>query len=507
MKIRNSMLNIIFSMLGFLISIVLSFVLPRMFINSFGSEMNGLLSSVNQIFIYISLFEAGIGIATIQALYSPIVNQNREGINSILAATKKYYTKAGFYYLITLIIFSFSYTFFLNTTINKYIVAGIILLTGTGNVINFFAQGKFKVLLQAEGKSYIVTNILTIIQIVTSLSKIIMIYMGYGILAIQTAYFLLNIVQMLFFILYMKKNYTWLDFEVEPNYNAISQKKSVFVHQVSSLIFLNTDIIILTFVCGLKTVSIYTMYKLVITIITTILYNVVNSVIFAFGHIFSLDFKRYCRIIDIFDTYYIALGFSLFTITYLLLIPFMRIYTANIADINYIYPLLPAFFIIPELLNICRCGMLNTINIAGHFKKTQIRSIIESMINIILSLIFVKKFGIYGVLTGTTIALMYRTNDIILYTNKFILLRSPGKLYKKILVNILLMVSIIFVVNKCNIVFDSYVSLVIIAIAMSLTIIPLFLTISSIIQYDEFKIVKNKLLQLIIAYLGKYKRV
>ena len=66
---NRSIKNIVFGVLGQVITIVIGIVLPRMFIISYGSEVNGMLSSVNNIFTYIALLEAGIGTATVQALY------------------------------------------------------------------------------------------------------------------------------------------------------------------------------------------------------------------------------------------------------------------------------------------------------------------------------------------------------------------------------------------------------------------------------------------------------
>ena len=59
---------------------------------------------------------------------------------------------------------------------------------------------------------------------------------------------------------YIKRNYPWIELSVKPNFQSISQKSAVLVHQVSSLVFSHTDVLVLTFVCGLRTVSIYSMY-------------------------------------------------------------------------------------------------------------------------------------------------------------------------------------------------------------------------------------------------------
>ena len=80
--------------------------------------------------------------------------------------------------------------------------------------------------------------------------------------------------------------------------------------------------------------------------------------------------------------------------------------------------------------------MLNTINYAGHFKATSRYSLIESGINLSMSLIGVYFLGIYGVLLGTIAALAYRTNQIILYSNHKLLKRSAKKTYSIYVVNI-----------------------------------------------------------------------
>ncbi len=75
---------------------------------------------------------------------------------------------------------------------------------------------------------------------------------------------------------------------------------------------------------------------------------------------------------------------------------------------------------------------MNTISFAQHFRQTQWRSVLESGINLSVSICAVlllrgrtELSGIYGVLIGTIAALLYRSNDMILYANRRILHRSP----------------------------------------------------------------------------------
>ena len=92
---KKSINNVVYGVLGQVITIAIGLILPRLRIVSFGSEINGMLSSVQQIYSYLALLEAGVGTATLQALYGPIAKNEKSTVNEILAATHKFYKKTG----------------------------------------------------------------------------------------------------------------------------------------------------------------------------------------------------------------------------------------------------------------------------------------------------------------------------------------------------------------------------------------------------------------------------
>lgn len=491
MKSKRGLYNITLGILSQVIIIIIGLIIPRLFIVNLGSEANGLMSSISQIFIYVGLLEAGIGSVSIQALYKPIAKSDNEGVNKILSATAKYYRKAGIYYLICIGVLGVIYPFIIENSFSKFDIFLVIVFTGLSGAINFLFQGKYKIFLMAEGKNYIITNITTVLSVISSLIKVVLILQGFNIIVIQFCYFMVNLLQMIFFEVYIRKNYKWLDTNVSPDYKAISQKNSAFIHQISAMIFANTDIIVITLFCGLKVASVYSMYNLIVTYVSSILGNINSGIVFILGQKYHENKEEYLKLNDVYDTYYMAIAFAIYTITYILFLPFMRLYTKNIIDINYIDNLLPVLFIFIQLLNCGRMAANNSINVAGHFKKTQNRSIIEATINIVVSLVCVKMLGVYGVLMGTILALLYRVNDIILYSCKYILLRSPIKTYIRWIVNLVTMLIIVEIVNQFNIKIDSYIKLIVIGFILSVTIIPIYIYISSVLNIECFKYVKN----------------
>lgn len=435
---KRSVKNIFYSLSNQIILIILGLILPRLYLINYGSEINGLLNSANQFLVYISLFEAGIGAVTLQSLYKPVSLGDKKIINSILSATSHYYKKVSFLYFFALIILSSVYPFIAKSDINYAEVMIIVFFSGLPNFILFLCQGKYNLLLQAEGKNYINTNLNTIINILIGMSKIILIILGCNVVIVVIISFFIRMIQAVYIMFYIKRNYTWINLTVQPCFDAINQKNYSLIHQISGMIFQNTDILLLTFFCDLKVVSLYTMYKLIVTQIENFLRIISDGLNFALGQLFQTNTRKYKVVVDLFESYFSALGFSLLSVAMFLYIPFMELYTKNVSDINYIDKDLAILFIIVTVLTIIRIPMLNTINYAGHFKLTTPQSILETVINLVCSLFGVYFLGIYGVLIGTVIALIYRTNDVIIYANVRILKRKPWHTYKIYVINILL---------------------------------------------------------------------
>lgn len=489
MNARRSFYNIFFGMLSQIISIALGIIIPRLVLVSLGSESNGLLSSVNQALVYLSLLEAGIGTATLQALYKPVAEEDKSSINQIMAATNIYYKRVGLYYFIATLSLAIIYPIVVKSSLSYFTIFSVILLSGLSQVINFFFQGKYRILMQVEGKNYILTNLGTIINVFTSISKIILLLLGCDIIVLQLMYFIFSLLQMIYIMKYIKKNYKWLDLSVTPNYDAISQKNSVLIHQISGLIFQNTDVLILTVACGLKVVSVYSMYVMLFGMIGTTISTINSGVSFAMGQAYNTDKKKFNILYNAFETYNMSLTFSLYCVATIFIIPFLKLYTAGVTDINYFDKLLPYLFVATYLLSNGRSAAQRVIEYAGHFKLTQDRSIIESAINVVVSLVGVVKFGIYGVLLGTIAALLYRTNDMILYSSKRLLKRSPSKTYLKWGTNLVLYITFIIIFNKIllKITLDNYLILILSAGLVSIIVIFVFFVIGSLIDNESFK--------------------
>ena len=154
-KKRRIFYNLIIGLGGKILLMTLGFFVPKLYIENYGSEINGLLTSIAQVFTYLALLEAGIGTATTQALYEPVAKNDTDGINAIMSAASRFYKRTGTLYGIGVVIFAVVYPLVVPSSLNNMTVVLLIVLSGANGVLNYFFQAKYFSLLNAEGKAYV----------------------------------------------------------------------------------------------------------------------------------------------------------------------------------------------------------------------------------------------------------------------------------------------------------------------------------------------------------------
>jgi hypothetical protein len=248
-RIKN---NLISSLVYQIVLISLSFILPRLYLENFGSEVNGVLSTIKQIFIYMFLLEAGVGLATTQALYKRIGKKDYKSANEVLSATNSYYIRTGIIYLAIVLVIAVVYAYVIPTSIDSNVVFLIIILTALPALFSYFVQAKYRILMEVDGRKYVINNSETILQLASNIGKILVLLLTDSLILIQLVYCIMSLIQLAYLYFYAKRRYKWLDLKAQPDFEAISQKNSVLVHQLSGMVFNNTDVILISVLCDFK---------------------------------------------------------------------------------------------------------------------------------------------------------------------------------------------------------------------------------------------------------------
>lgn len=482
-KIRR---NIVSGIVYQVVLISISFILPRLYLENFGSAVNGVLSTIKQIFAYMCLLEAGVGLATTQALYKPTAQNDRKKISSILSATSRYYFKTGLVYAAAVLIIAAVYSFAVPTGINSAVVFTIVILNALPSLFSYFVQAKYRILMEVDGRKYIINNSETLLQLFSNIGKVLVLLLTDSLILIQLVYCVLALVQLIFLYIYAKKRYNWLDLKAEPDFAAISQKESVLVHQISAMVFNNTDIILLSFMCGFKSVSIYYVYNIFFSQVQTFITNLVSGFGFALGQTFHSDREKFDRYYRMYETLFIMCSFIIYTLMAVFLLPLIQIYTSGINDADYTNPTLMFLFAVMNLLCCVKLPSNHVLEYSGLFKETRSHAVIEMTLNIAFSVLAILKFGICGAIAGTVAALLYRGNVMIYYANKKVLGRRVGETYRLLAANGAVFAFVMALMYVDSFSGMSFGKLVVNGIIHSLWIAGLYIAANLLVQRQAF---------------------
>ena len=141
-----------------IVVMIAGFITPRIMLKYYGSEINGLVSSITQFIAYFNLVEAGLSGAAIYALYKPLAESDNNRINSIVTAAKMFYTKSGYMFLSLTIGLAVFYPLYVKTDAITPVSMGILVVVlGINGVLEFFTLAKYRVLLSADQKTYVIS--------------------------------------------------------------------------------------------------------------------------------------------------------------------------------------------------------------------------------------------------------------------------------------------------------------------------------------------------------------
>ena len=434
-RIKKATLNIITAIIYEFVAFASGLILPKLILSHFGSESNGIITSVSQFLSLISILRLGVAGATRVELYKTIANNDLEGTSSILKATEIYMRKIGIiiiFYIGALAIF---YPYIVKTTLSYLDVFLLIIATGIGTFAEYFFAITYNTFLTADQSVYIYNVSQVICTLVNIVVSIILINLNFSIQIVKLSSALVFLFTPIFLNYYVKKKYKLIK-NCKPNNIALSKRKDAMGHSIANIIHSNTDVVVLTLFCDIKMVSVYTIYNLVMTALKKTVEIFSTGTESIFGNMWAK--KEYKKILYNLNLYeFIICIFIIIAIscTLVLILPFVSLYTKGVNDINYILPMYAVVIVIAHAFYCLRMPYLTLVQGAGHYKETKNGAYFEAFLNVITSIILVNFIGIVGTSIGTLLANVFRTYQYAFYIDNKIAHRGKKIIIKRNLWN------------------------------------------------------------------------
>ena len=448
MRKKKAIINVIAAVVLQIITIICGFIVPKLIITNFGSNVNGLLNSIVQFLAYITLLESGFGPVVKSILYKPIANKNKDEIQRILKTTEKFFKKIAAIFLIYIVGLCIFLPFTLSKEFDTGFTLSLVIIIAISTFAEYYFGMTYKIYLQSEQKNYVISIVHAITLILNTITVIILIKLGANIQIIKLFSSIIFILRPVLINIYVKKKFNINLKGADENYK-IKQKWDGLAQHIAYVVHTNTDVVLLTLCCkNISDVSVYSVYLMVINKIKDIVKSFTGGIDATFGDMIAKEEKKSLKKnFEKYEVIYLTIATILFSTTMFLIIPFVSVYTKEIKDVNYIRPVFAYIIVIAEFISTIRQPYNDLVKTAGHFKETQIGAWIETISNILISVILVWNFGIIGVAIGTLIAMTIRTIEFIYHCSKYILNRSIWNTLKKILVIIFELLIITIIMN------------------------------------------------------------
>lgn len=447
MRSKKAVINIISSLLLQLTNVICGFIVPRLIIQSFGSSANGLVTSITQFLAYITLLESGFGPVVKSILYKPIANKDKRKIEEILKASEKFFRIISYIFLIYIVALCIMLPLILLNEFSKVYTLSLVVIIAISTFAEYYFGMTYRLYLQAEQKTYITSVIQIGTLIINTIMVVVLIHLNSSIQIVKLVSAIIFVLRPILQNIYVNKKYNINLKNAKSDYK-IKQKWDGLAQHIASVVHNNTDVVILTIFSNTAEVSVYSVYLMVVSGIKNLIQSLTGGVDASFGDMIAKGEKEHLnKSFKTYEGFYFTLSTIICTATLFLILPFVRIYTKGITDANYIRPIFSYLIVLAEFMWVIRSPYSSITLAAGHFKETRNGAWVETLSNIIISVILVWKLGLIGVAIGTLFSMFIRTIEFMYHTSKYILDRSVWYTFKRLLVITVEVVIIAIIVN------------------------------------------------------------
>lgn len=439
---RKLILNMSSSLLSQAVAVLCGFILPRLILEQFGSEVNGLTQSIKQFLGIITFLDLGVGQVVRSALYRPLSHGDDGQISRVMASGRRFYRQLAAILLGYVIVLILLYPSIAGSSLGWWDTAALIAAMAVSSFAQYFFGIINEQLLHADQRGYVIYTLQIICNVLNVVLCVLFIGMGASIQTVKLVASVVLLIRPAVIWLYVRRKYR-IDRSVHWDAEPIEQKWNGVAQHISAVVLDGTDTIVLTFLSTLANVSVYSVYYMVISSLQTFYQSATAGIQSAAGALWARDDRQAQE--RMFAATEPALHFVtvfLFSCTGLLLLPFVQVYTAGLTDADYTQPLFAGLLVLAYAIRCLRTPYNIWILAAGHYKQTQVCHITAAAMNLVISILAVGRLGLVGVAVGTLCAMVYQTGWMALYNVRHLLKRPLASVVKQFAVDLLMAASI-----------------------------------------------------------------
>lgn len=404
-RTKNSIFNISSNIIIYLTKTLLAFLARTVFINILGETYLGVNGLLTNILSMLSLAELGIGTAISFSLYKPLAEKDEKQISALMTFYKKCYFIIG----IVIAIIGIVIFFFLRFIIDEYDSIpklNIIYLLYLINTVSTYFISYKEILITADQKAYKLTKINLLFTVLLYGFQIIILLITKDFIIYLITHFIVQLMQRIVVNRYIGTVYKNIDYNSKEKIEENSMKKiksnvkAMFFHKIGEYCINGTDNIIISSFIDIVTVGFYSNYTMITTTVNSLIIMIYNSVTASVGNLLSKDDAKksvavFRKIDFIAFILYSFCGIAMYAGLNKLIEVWGIGNQYILDDITVALIVFNFFFTGTRVAN----GIIKTA--AGINEADKFVPLVQSVINLVVSIVGAIYFGLNGIIVGT----------------------------------------------------------------------------------------------------------
>lgn len=433
-RTANTAKNALFGLASQILNIILSIISRTVFIYVLGVEYLGINGLFTNILMLLSFAELGIGNAIIYGMYKPLAMDDKEKIKSLMALYEKAYKAIGLFVFIAglLVIPFMDYIIKDTPNINESITLIYVLFLLNTSLSYLFVYKKS--IITADQKNYVVLFYQQLFKLGQTLAQILFLWITGQYLIFLVIQIITTLLDNIYVSRKADQMYPFLkegkvkSLEKEEKISIFANVKALFLYKFGSVVLNGTDNIIISAIIGITAVGLNSNYVLIISALTAIVGQVMNGFTASVGNLNAVGSneskeRAFNKIFFVSAWMYgfCAVGLYLFLNKLIVL----WIGEAFIFSDLVVFAIVLHFYV-----NSVHFTAYTYRVTMGLFVQGRWAPLAAAVINIVLSLLLGKVYGLAGIFFATSIARLLTTgivDPILVYRNGFE--KSPVKYY------------------------------------------------------------------------------
>ncbi len=414
MRSKKVLINSIFGMAGYAILMLSNFITRSVFVDQLGLSMAGVDTTFKNFLQVLSLAELGLSTGLLYKLYKPIEEKNNKEIKKVLNFYKQAYKVIASIFMGGAVILSLVVNFFIEDTDKSVLYISFLFILYAGDTVASYLFANRKALIVADQNNYLVNRNDAFISLITLISQVTLLYLTksfivYAVVKIVCRLIGASLIGNKFRKMYpeIAKDKSKETITGDEKKSLIKNMSAMLCHRIGGVSVTATGSAIISKMLGTVQAGIYGNYTIITTALMQLVTQVFNGVTASFGNIITVESKEviYKRFKLLYFFNYLV--FSFFTVSVGVIIqPFMKLWMHG--DPNSLFAdrtvvLLLCYFYVFGIRRV----ILMAKDSAGLYRQDQWFAIVEAVLNIVMSIVFVLWFkSVDGIILANILSML-----------------------------------------------------------------------------------------------------